>query len=82
MSTTSTTGGHSLIHGAITRRRLLEASAGVALAAVGGSGMTQGATPARPKEIRIAYQRGGIFIIAQQQRVLEKFFQPLGVEIV
>jgi sulfonate transport system substrate-binding protein len=67
-----------------TRRRLLQVSAAAALTAPGTAALAQSGstTKARPKEIRIAYQRGGILVIAQQQRVLEKFFQPLGVEVV
>lgn len=35
----------------------------------------------KPKEIRFAYQRGGVLVIAQQQKILERYFQPLGTEI-
>jgi sulfonate transport system substrate-binding protein len=65
---------------ALSRRRLLQISGSGAVAALCAPAAY--AAPARPKQIRIAYQRGGILVIAQQQRVLEKFFEPLGVEVV
>lgn len=66
----------------LSRRALLQASVAAPFAVIGDRVRAQGAQAKRPKEIRIAYQRGGILVIAQQQRVLEKFFQPLGVDVV
>ncbi|NEU98333.1 aliphatic sulfonate ABC transporter substrate-binding protein [Bradyrhizobium uaiense] len=66
------------------RRRLLQGLAAFSMPFAGGPGKARaepsvGGSEARPKEIRLAYQRGGILVIAQQQRVLEKVFQPTGV---
>ena len=33
------------------------------------------------KEIRIGYQKNGVLVIAREQRVLEKHFNPLGIEV-
>jgi sulfonate transport system substrate-binding protein len=74
----------------LSRRRLLRASAAASFAALGGAAFAQipssgekgGASRETPKQIRIAYQRGGILVIAQQQKMLEKFFQPRGIEVV
>jgi sulfonate transport system substrate-binding protein len=65
----------------LSRRRLLQGSAALSLTAVGTPALAQ-AEKAAPKQIRIAYQRGGILVIAQQQKVLEKFFEPRGIEVV
>src|SRR6266567_1928050 len=74
----------------LSRRLLLQASAAASFAALGGAAFAQspsagekgGAPKGVPKQIRIAYQRGGILVIAQQQKALEKFFQPRGIEVV
>jgi len=63
----------------LPRRRLLQGLAALSVALPGATAhAADGRTP--PKEIRFAYQRGGILVIAQQQRVLEKFFQPAGIQ--
>ena len=67
--------------GVLTRRRLLQASAALPLATLAAPAFAQAAAKA-PKQIRIAYQRGGILVIAQQQKVLEKYFEPRGIEVV
>ncbi|QOZ67375.1 aliphatic sulfonate ABC transporter substrate-binding protein [Bradyrhizobium arachidis] len=70
----------------LLRRRLLQGLAVGSAAFAPGTIFAQNAAVenrgARPKEIRFAYQRGGILVVAQQQKVLEKFFQPRGSEIV
>ncbi|MDO9414383.1 MAG: aliphatic sulfonate ABC transporter substrate-binding protein [Pseudolabrys sp.] len=65
----------------LSRRRLLQASAALSLTALATPAFAQ-AEKAPPKQIRIAYQRGGLLVIAQQQKVLEKFFEPRGIEVV
>ncbi|MCS3451199.1 MULTISPECIES: aliphatic sulfonate ABC transporter substrate-binding protein [Bradyrhizobium] len=70
----------------LLRRRLLQTLAAASVALTAGVAFAQsessGSRGARPKEIRFAYQRGGILVVAQQQKVLEKFFQPHATEIV
>jgi hypothetical protein len=61
----------ALTRARLSRRRLLQASAAASFATLGGAAFAQSPSPGEkgrgPKEIRIAYQRGGILVIAQQQ---------------
>jgi sulfonate transport system substrate-binding protein len=69
----------------LNRRLLLQTMAGASMAFPAGAALAQNEpvkNSGEPKEIRIAYQRGGILVLAQQQKVLEKFFQPNGTDIV
>jgi len=74
---------HDNDNSVLSRRRLLQASAALSLTALNAPAFAQSpGDKKQPKQIRIAYQRGGILVIAQQQKVLEKYFEPRGVEIV
>lgn len=66
----------------LSRRRLLQISAALPFVSLGASAFAQNNPEKAPKQIKIAYQRGGILVIAQQLKVLEKFFEPRGVEVV
>lgn len=60
----------------IKRRSMLAALPSAALVAP-----ALGQQTARARELRIGYQRSGTLLVTKQQRVLEKRFQALGVEV-
>lgn len=61
----------------IKRRHLIAALPGALLA---GSALAQ-SDPKGQRELRIGYQRNGALLLAKQQGLLEKRFQPLGVSV-
>jgi sulfonate transport system substrate-binding protein len=75
----------SVLTVSLPRRRLLQDLATASLLLHARAAFAQagaGSDEKRPREIRLAYQRGGILVIAQQQKALESFFEPRGTEVV
>lgn len=60
------------------RREFLKLSFGTAAVATLSS---RASAKADVKEIRIGYQKNGVLVIARQQSILEKHFNPLGIEV-
>jgi sulfonate transport system substrate-binding protein len=59
------------------RRMLLAGAAGLGLSTLDASAQT----PSQPRELRIGFQKSGVFLIAKTQGLLEKRFKPLGVDV-
>lgn len=60
------------------RRELLLAAAAVAFAAVGPA---HAAPAAKPKELRVGYQKISVLLLVKAQKLLEKRFEPEGIAI-
>jgi sulfonate transport system substrate-binding protein len=53
----------------------------IAMALVAAASMVSASAAEALKELRIGYQKGGIFPVVKQRRTVEEAFKPSGVEV-